>query len=107
MLGCSVTCVLIGKETYKSRWVHFEIQESIQRGMGLLGIYIHHLKPQPHDSIFDPPNPLEKHMIGEGFFREAAIERYKTYKWRADGGLLGFAANLGEWVEEAARIANR
>ena len=47
MQGCSVTCVLIGAATHKSKWVHFEIDESIDRGMGLVGVYIHKLKDRP------------------------------------------------------------
>ncbi len=39
MHGCSVTCVLIGTNTHRSRWVKFEIEESIRNDMGLLGVY--------------------------------------------------------------------
>lgn len=50
--GTSVTVVLIGKETASRPWVRFEIEESIKRKNGLLGIYIHHLKDQKGDSAF-------------------------------------------------------
>lgn len=42
--GTSVTVVLIGRQTAERRWVQFEIDESIRRQNGLLGVYIHHLK---------------------------------------------------------------
>lgn len=42
--GTSVTVVLIGAETANSRWVKYEIDQSILRGNGLLGIYIHNVK---------------------------------------------------------------
>src|SRR5258708_16843597 len=41
LTGCTVLCVLIGRETYTRRWVHYEIFKSIESGMGVLGIRIH------------------------------------------------------------------
>lgn len=38
MHGTSVTVVLIGDKTHESRWVDWEIEESDDRGNGLLGI---------------------------------------------------------------------
>lgn len=38
MYGTSVTVVLIGNNTYKSKWVRWEIEESVDRRNGLLGI---------------------------------------------------------------------
>jgi hypothetical protein len=40
----TVTVVLIGTETANRPWVKYEIELSIARKNGLLGIYIHHLK---------------------------------------------------------------
>ena len=42
--GTSVTCVLIGSQTANSRWVKYEIEQSIEKGNGLLGVYIHNVK---------------------------------------------------------------
>ena len=42
--GTSVTCVLIGENTSNSRWVNYEIQKSIGKVNGLVGIYIHKIK---------------------------------------------------------------
>lgn len=36
----SVTVVLIGKKTADSQWVRWEIQESLEQGKGLLGIWL-------------------------------------------------------------------
>ena len=56
--GTSVTVVLIGKETASRPWVRFEIEESIKRKNGLLGIYIHHLKDQKGDlAVFSGSKP--------------------------------------------------
>jgi hypothetical protein len=42
----TVTVVLIGSETANRPWVKYEVEESLARKNGLLGIYIHHLKNQ-------------------------------------------------------------
>ena len=42
----SVTVVLIGAETSTRRWVRYEIERSVERGNGLLGVYIHMLRDQ-------------------------------------------------------------
>lgn len=42
--GTTVTAVLIGSETANRKYVNYEIEKSIERGNGLLGIYIHQIK---------------------------------------------------------------
>ena len=44
MSGSSVLCLLIGKETYKRRWIDYEILRAVGCGMGVFGIRIHRLK---------------------------------------------------------------
>jgi MTH538 TIR-like domain (DUF1863) len=44
--GNSVTAVLIGAETARRPWVTYEIEKSIERGNGLLGVRIHNIKDQ-------------------------------------------------------------
>ena len=118
MQGCSVTCVLIGQGTYQSKWVHFEIGESISRGMGLVGVYIHRLKaPRQNDqfgALLMPRNPLDDHRMPPGdaitrLFPDRASERYETHAWEPTGSLRSLSSNndLGAWVEEAARRAGR
>ena len=43
MKGSTVSCVLIGSETYTRRWVQYEILKSVEHGMGLFGIRIHQI----------------------------------------------------------------
>jgi hypothetical protein len=46
LIGTSVTVVLIGAETSQRKFVDYEIEKSITRGNGLLGIYISGIKDQ-------------------------------------------------------------
>ena len=91
LYNTSVTCVLIGSQTYKSPWVRYEIKQSISKGNGLLGVYIH-LIADMHGSISPPGlNPLPNSPL------------YKTYDWFANDGY----ENLGDWIEEAAEQVGR
>lgn len=54
----TVTVVLIGTETANRPWVKYEIERSIARKNGLLGIYIHHLKDSNKLSSSRGPKPV-------------------------------------------------
>ena len=118
MQGCSVTCVLIGTATHRSKWVRFEINESINKGMGLVGVYMHKLKDEQGASsnrLFAPHNPLDDHQMPHekgwsSLFSKQASEHFETHTWEPPAGLFAsiFCHNeLGAWVEEAARRAER
>lgn len=83
MVGTTVTAVLIGSQTSERTYVQYEINKSIERGNGLLGIYIHNIKDLSGNVASRGLNPL--------------TSRYNTYDWIADNGY----ANLGSWVEAA------
>ena len=121
MTGCSVTVVLIGDNTYKSDWVNFEIKESIDNKMGLVGVYLHEFRFGLLDtsSYTQPINPLYMHKmpltlggLAAAFpSDQTAGERYKTYTWKpaATNAFMGAfnQNNLGDWVEEAYQISQR
>ena len=134
LTGTSVTCVLIGNRTNKSKWVKYEIEKSIQKKNGLLGVLIHELKDinSCMDGIAEHPfkgynqtdcaalvkNALLGRCAGWGLskllFPQLAIgltvfgtalamlepkDDYRIYDWVEDNG----DANLGNWIEEAAK----
>lgn len=86
--GTSVTVVLVGALTCASRWVEYEIEQSIKRGNGLLGINISGIKNLNGDTTT---------CCG------AIPDGYDFYKWIADDGYN----NLEEWIEKAAKDAGR
>jgi hypothetical protein len=88
MIGTTVTAVLIGSETAQRAYVKYEITKSLERGNGLLGIYIHNIKDFNGNTAAKGANPL-----GAG---------YPTYDWVIGNGY----ANLGTWVEAAYKAAN-
>jgi hypothetical protein len=88
LVGTTVTAVLIGAQTSKRRWVKYEIDESVERGNGLIGIYIHNIKDRYGYTDYKGTNPLPA--------------GYRTYDWVLDDGYT----NLGTWVDNAYNAAN-
>jgi hypothetical protein len=82
----SVTVVLIGAETASRKYITYEIARSIDRGNGLLGIHINHIKDS--NGGIDPQGLVPEALIKAG----APIYVYEYGK-------------LGEWVENAYRKA--
>ena len=58
MRGTSVTCILIGGKTDESKWVKYEIEKSIEKKNGLLGVLIHNLKDVAGKTDERGSNPL-------------------------------------------------
>ncbi len=86
--GTSVTVVLVGAKTCSSRWVKYEIDKSIQRGNGLLGIDVSKIKD----------------LQGNTSDRCGKIPKgYKFYLWNNDEGY----ENMGDWIEQAAKDAGK
>jgi len=86
--GTSVTVVLVGEKTCSSKWVKYEIEKSIARGNGLLGVDISKIKDLQG-------NTSERcDQIPKG---------YSFYLWNNEEG----HKNLGSWIEKAAKEAGR
>lgn len=98
----SVTVVLIGAETAKRRWIDYEIIESINRGNGLLGVYIHNVKDLNGCTDSKGANPFD-YIRWDGGRGAPISETYPTYDWVWDSG----RQNLSSWIERAARSAGR
>ena len=86
--GTTVTVVLVGEKTCRSRWVKYEIEKSIERGNGLIGIDISKIKD----------------LQGNTSERCGEIPKgYKFYLWNNDDGYN----NMGYWIEKAAKDAGK
>ena len=101
--GTSVTVVLIGNETAARKYVKYEIEQSIRRGNGLVGIKIHDLKNRNRETDFAGSNPLDDFVIETASEETKLSKVFETYDWVRDDG----RNNLGEWVEEAKLEADQ
>ena len=82
--GTSVTCVLVGASTCTSKWVQYEIDASIAKGNGLLGVDI---------------SKIRDFAGNTGTCCGSIPKGYSFHRWNNDDG----AHNLGKWIELAAK----
>lgn len=88
LMNTSVTVVLVGAVTCRSRWVKYEIDASRQRGNGLLGIDISKIGDRSGNTT---------ECCGQ------IPTGYRFYLWNKDNG----RTNLGTWIENAAKAVGR
>lgn len=99
----SVTAVLIGAETAGREWVKYEIKRSVERGNGLLGIFIDGIKDRYGRPDQRGENPFGGFYFDRNGRRVYLSEIYPTYDWVQHDGYNG----LADWVEAAAQAAGR
>lgn len=85
----SVTVVFIGAKTAGRKYINYEIEKSIERGNGIIGIQIHHLENQNKET--DEPGATPAMLTAGG---------YKVYKYVN-------AEKLAARIEEAAKAAGK
>ncbi|WP_445147297.1 TIR domain-containing protein [Dyella sp. Tek66A03] len=76
--GTSVTVVCIGSKTAGRKYIDYEINQSIARGNGLIGLQIHHLKDRA--GLPDPAGgtPAALTKAGTPIFKYASHEALKA-----------------------------
>ena len=84
LAGTTVTCVLIGSDTYARPWVRYEILKSFNKGNFILGVHINSIKGKDQMVKSRGPNPLE--YVGV------------TFSGGGDSATLWEKVN-GKWVE--------
>ena len=80
--GTTVTVVLIGAETANRKYVSYEVEQSVARGNGILGIRINNIKDK--DGRADTPGAIPASLIRIGA---------TVYTWEY--------GKLSEWVDKA------
>lgn len=102
--GTSVTVVLIGSETLNRPFVQYEICESLKRGNGVIGVYIHNIR----DMITKKGSIKGNAHAVIGYYNDGSPAYFDNvcdglYDYTYDNGY----ANLGAWIEKAARAHNK
>jgi len=97
----SVTAVLIGTETNTRPFVRYELEQSWNKGNGILGIYIHQLKDQNGYTSAKGKNHFGPIFKSSSDDKQLFYERFSTYDWKDDNGI----DNFGQWIESAAKKA--
>lgn len=87
--GTSVTVVCITYGLTNRDWINYEIDQSVERGNGLVGIQLH--------DVSDPSFPDDR--VGAAPY-QIASNGFKTYKYTNREA-------LARYIEEAATLAGR
>lgn len=66
--GTSVTCVLIGTQTYTRPWVRYELMKSFRKGNRILGVYINLIRGAGRANEVVRPKPIG--LLGNYIFRQ-------------------------------------
>ncbi|WP_167344092.1 TIR domain-containing protein [Haloferax massiliensis] len=98
----TVTAVLIGEETAERPYVQYEIEKSIERENGILGIRIDSLKNRHGKRGSWGENPLDHYYVDTGSGEATLSSIFPTYQWKENNG----KENMSEWVEEAVGSAS-
>lgn len=85
----SVTVVLIGAKTAGRKYINYEIDQSIKRNNGILGIRVHNIEDANGNTDFKGDVPFK--LLNNG---------YKVYNWPFD------SEKFKKWVEDAYNAAN-
>ena len=85
----TVTVVCIGYKTAGRKYMNYEIEKSLEKGNGLVGIQIHHLTD--HRGETDPAGTVPQKIYDAGF---------KAYKYSNK-------EKLSKWIDEAAVQAGK
>ena len=83
----TVVCVTYG--TSSRKYINYEIDESLERGNGLVAVQIHHLKDQNGET--GPHGAIPSQILTNGF---------KAYKYSN-------SEKLAAWIEAAAQLAGK
>lgn len=99
----SCLVVLIGSETYSRKWVKYEIKHAWEKGMGVLGIYIHNIKDPINGTCEKGKNPFDEFNFGNVKF-SSVVKCYNPDPYDAYNDVKN---NISRWVEEAINIRNK
>ena len=103
--GRSCTLVLVGSNTAKRKWINYEIIQSWDKDMGVVGIYVHGLKNLDGYTSTKGGNPFDH--IGYGNTGKKLSSIVKCYNPAGSDSKERYAwinEHLSNAVEEAIKI---
>ena len=106
MNGCSCAIVLIGEQTAGRKWIDYEIEQAWNKGMGLVGIYIHGVTDRNNQTSRAGINPFANFNV-RGVALSNIVRAYNPAGYESATRYANISQNLGGWVEEAIAIRKR
>ena len=90
----SVTCVLVGTDTFNRRWVDYEIMKSLNKGNNLIAIHINGIKGKDEKTKPKGNNPF--YYLGYSFDKTGKklnLHNFIQGKWKKYSDLEGWSVN--------------
>lgn len=90
----SVTCVLVGTDTFNRRWVDYEIMKSLNKGNNLIAIHINGIKGKDGKTKTKGNNPF--YYLGYSFDKTGKklnLHNFIQGKWKKYSDLEGWSVN--------------
>lgn len=101
--GTSVTVVLIGTETSSRPYIKYELEQSWKKGNGILAVKVNNIKDLKSNRSVAGDTSFGAIFTTTKDNKQFFNQRFKTYDWAGDDGY----ANLGTWIEDAAKAAGK
>ena len=105
LFGTTCTIVLIGAHTAGRPWINYEIEQSWNRGNGVLGIYIHRLKNLAGNQSIEGDNVFRTFTLGpdkKPFTN--IVQTYYSPQFDSKQVYAYIASSIELWVEIAVQI---
>ena len=107
MKGRTCTIVFIGSNTYGRKWISYEISESWNNNMGILGIHIHNITDRSDKQCSKGSNPFYHVTFKDSGIRLSTIAKTYDPPGSTSKGVYSYIeAHIENWVEEAIKIRN-
>ncbi|MDE2827648.1 MAG: TIR domain-containing protein [Bacteroidota bacterium] len=100
------TVVLVGSNTANREWINYEVMKSWNKGMGVVGIYIHGLKDSNGYISIKGMNPFDYVYFNDGRKLSAVVQCYDPTGRNSTQRYDWISKNLSSAVEEAISIRN-
>jgi hypothetical protein len=107
MKGKSCTIVMVGSETADRKWINHEIVKSWEKGMGIVGIYIHGISDIKGDTSTKGANPFEYVSFADKTKLSSVVKCYTPVGANSKERYAWISTNLAAAVEEAIAIRNK
>lgn len=106
MNGRSCTIVLVGSNTANRKWINYEIAESWNAGMGVVGIRIHGLRDFQQNTSPKGDNPFDYIRYGSSHLA-SVVKCYDPKGSLSKERYAWIAEHLENAVEEATEIRDK
>jgi len=104
-IGRTCTIVLVGAETAFRPWVRYEIQQSWNNKMGILGIRIHNILDHNQTTSAAGPDPFDSIILNDGRKLSSIARLYNPPSSNSRAAYNIISVNMSRWIEVA--IATR